>query len=508
MSLRETIHGVIIRLIISTDKTYGTYNDYKAFIDECHKRGIAVIIDMVLNHSYGQSPMVQLYYDAANNRPAANNPWYNQVCPHEPYCWGNDFNHESQNTKDFVDRVNAFWLNEFKVDGFRFDFTKGFSNVVGDGSAYNPWRIAILERMADKIWEVNDSAYVILEHFADNSEEKVLTAYSNGMMVWGNSVHNYNQATMGYESESDFSWVSYEKRGFSKPNLVGYMESHDEERQMFKNITYGNSTNPDHNVKLIDIATRRSAAAAAMFLLVPGPKMIWQFGELGYDISINYQDCRVCPKPIKWNYFDNPDRKRLYNYYSALMELRKSHDVFKTTDYTLNASGLTKSLHLVNTDMSVAVLANFDVWENEIDPKFLKLGKWYDYFHNDSLDVVDANAPILLGAGEFRVYTTKRLISPTIGVNENEYGNNSSIKVIPNPSSGDIELEVQVKEVGEYNILIYNSIGQIIDQIDHHFSQSGQQSIKFESLMNVPDGFYFVVIKGGAKIETAKILKQ
>jgi len=490
----------------ATDKAYGTHNDYKAFIDECHRRGIAVIIDMVLNHSYGQSPMVQLYFDAANNWPADNNPWYNQVCPHKPYCWGYDFNHESQNTKDFVDRVNAFWINTFKVDGFRFDFTKGFSNVDGDGSAYDQSRINILERMADKIWEVNDSAYVILEHFADNTEEKVLTNY--GMMVWGNSVNSYNQSSMGYVSDSDFSWVSYKKRGFSKPNLVGYMESHDEERQMYKNITYGNTSNPNHNAKLLPVATARSAAAAAMFLLMPGPKMIWQFGELGYDVSINYQDCRVCPKPIRWNYFENLDRKRLYNYYAALMELRKSHDVFKTTDYTLNASALTKSMNLIHADMSVSVLANFDVWDQEITPDFPILGIWYDYFHNDSIAVVDANAPILLGAGEFRVYTSKRLVSPTIGLQENESGAIPAIKVIPNPSDGHVEIEMQVIEPGNYNLLIYNSIGKLIDQSTRGFSVIGKQSFKLDSLANVPDGLYYVILKNGNTIQTATLLKQ
>jgi 1,4-alpha-glucan branching enzyme len=92
---------------------------------------MAVIIDMVLNHSYGQSPMVRLYWDNQLSRPAANNPWYNTVSPNPVFSWGYDFNHESIHTKNFVDRVNKFWIKEFKVDGFRFDFTKGFTNTRG-----------------------------------------------------------------------------------------------------------------------------------------------------------------------------------------------------------------------------------------------------------------------------------------------------------------------------------------------------------------------------------------
>jgi len=160
--------------------------------------------------------------------------------PNQAYSWGYDFNHESQHTKDFVDRVNAYWLDSFRVDGFRFDFTKGFTNNAGDGWAYDASRIAILKRMADAIWALNSDAYVILEHLTANSEESDLSKY--GMLLWGNMNHSYNQATMGYENESDFSRIYYKKRSWTEPGLVGYMESHDEERLMFKNLEYGASS--------------------------------------------------------------------------------------------------------------------------------------------------------------------------------------------------------------------------------------------------------------------------
>ena len=57
------------------DKYYGTKDDLKKLIDECHKRNIAVIMDMVLNHAYDQCPFVQLYFDGSN--PTAENPWFN-----------------------------------------------------------------------------------------------------------------------------------------------------------------------------------------------------------------------------------------------------------------------------------------------------------------------------------------------------------------------------------------------------------------------------------------------
>ncbi|HYW97357.1 MAG TPA: alpha-amylase family glycosyl hydrolase, partial [Bacteroidales bacterium] len=197
------------------DKYYGPEHDLKAFIDSCHGRGIAVIQDLVLNHSYGQSPLVQLYFDSATNQVSADNPWYNQTSPNPYFSWGYDFNHESRQTKVFVDRVNRYWMENFNIDGYRFDFTKGFTNTPGDGSFLDPSRITILERMADSIWTVKPDQYIILEHFAPNTEEIQLSDF--GMMLWDKENCTYNQCTMGFPSGPDCSWniggISYLNRG-------------------------------------------------------------------------------------------------------------------------------------------------------------------------------------------------------------------------------------------------------------------------------------------------------
>lgn len=493
------------------DKAYGTKNDYKRFIDECHKRGIAVIIDAVLNHAYSQNPMVQMYFDPNAGewgQPTAENPWFNQTCPHQPWCWGHDFDHESAHTQAFVDRFNAYWINEFKVDGFRFDFTKGFTNIQSgnQGWNYDAARVNILKRMADHIWSVKEDAYVILEHFADNTEERTLANY--GMLIWGNMTHAYNQSTMGYNSESDFSWVSHKKRGWDAPHLVGYMESHDEERLMFKNFAYGNQANPYHNTRTLDIAVKRNAAAAAMFFLVPGPKMIWQFGELGYDVSID-DPCRVCPKPIRWNYQQNWDRRLLYNYYRSLIELRKSHEVFKSDDFSLNANTLGKSLHLANEDMSVIVLANFDVFSRNINPEFYFAGTWYNYFSGDSTTVSDVNATLELDPGEFRVYTSKKLQKPSF-VSLDEFNDKPlpEIFISPNPSSGNFRIDLEITDTGNYRIELLNIFGQVIDYVFEGKLDKGTHQMNITSDTMQSNSMYFVRIDNGKRFITKKIVKQ
>ncbi|MBL0146982.1 MAG: hypothetical protein IPP48_15940 [Chitinophagaceae bacterium] len=92
------------------DKAYGTKNNLKKFIDEAHKRGMAVIMDAVLNHATGTSPLAQLYWNAATNQPAAGSPYFNVTATH-PFSVFNDFNHESEATKYHTARYIRHWTN-------------------------------------------------------------------------------------------------------------------------------------------------------------------------------------------------------------------------------------------------------------------------------------------------------------------------------------------------------------------------------------------------------------
>ncbi|GAB1419911.1 hypothetical protein MASR2M12_26760 [Bacteroidales bacterium] len=493
------------------DKAYGTMNDYKAFIDECHHRGMAVIVDMVLNHSFGLSPMVQMYM-GTNGQVASNNPWYNVSCPHPPYCWGYDFNHQSVATQEFVDRVNRYWLQEFKVDGFRFDFTKGFTNNSGDGYNYDASRIALLKRMADQIWAVKNNAYVILEHFAVNTEEKELANY--GMMLWGNVTNAYNQSTMGYLSDSDFSNVSYKKRGWENPHLVGYMESHDEERQMYKNKKYGNNSNPYHNPRNLNIAVKRNAAAAAMFLLVPGPKMIWQFGELAYDYGINHcpdgsynEGCRTSAKPVRWDYQQDWNRRLLFHYYSHLINLRKSQELFKTSDFSIMANTLVKTLSLKGQETDAVVVANFDVETRSALTPFSSTGYWYSYFSGDSLQVSDLNTEIVLGSGEFRVYTTKKLIVPDfVGLDEGGEGLVPQVNIFPNPASQYVVIELTADEVFPLVVEILTSDGRVLKREEKGFIGSDRLNRIMVETKTLKPGMFLIRLDTGKRYLTKRLI--
>lgn len=506
------------------DKYYGTKDDLKRFIETAHQHGMAVILDMVLNHAFGQNAMVKMYWDAANNTVSDDSPWFNPIAKH-PFNVGYDFNHESPYTQSFVDSVNQYWLEEYHFDGYRFDLSKGFTQKnsgdnVGAWGNYDASRIALLKRMADKIWESTPDAYVILEHFADNSEEKELAEYraeeGKGMMLWGNLNHAYNQNTMGYASESNIDWIYHSTRSWSVPHVVGYMESHDEERLVHKNIAYGRSTG-SYNVKDSTTAISRIKAAGVLFYTLPGPKMLWQFGELGYDYSINWcangtiGDCRLVPKPPRWDYLQNKARKSLFDHTADLLRLRKEFNVFRTGDATFyGANELVKQVTLTNAantaspanadEMNVQLVVNFDVTSKIVEVKFPDAGTWYDYYAGGKAVVVGTNAyTISLRPGEYKLYTNYPIEAPDPVVVDGIIPiEDFQIMLYPNP----VHHVLSVTE-GKYPIeqLSLRTIhGKVIYPKKIAYDQW--------DLSTVSSGLYLVNIQVNGKAYHTKIVKQ
>lgn len=491
-------------MYFAPDKAYGTEEDYKKLIDSLHFRGIAVIMDIVLNHSYGQSPLVRMYFEGS--KPSADNPWYNADCPNTVYCWGYDFNHESIHTQEFVDSVLHYWIKEYKVDGFRFDFTKGFTNTKNDGGAYDASRIAILKRMADQVKAVKNDVILILEHFADNSEEKVLETY--GFLIWGNINYSYNEATMGYHenNKSDFSNVSYKKRGWTNPYLVGYMESHDEERLMYKNITYGNSSGA-YNIKDPVTALARQELAAAFFIPVPGPKMIWQFGELGYDIRID-SNGRVGEKPVHWDYLDNAYRKRLNLIYSSLIDLKTSEPAFQTNDFTLNTTGEVKTIELIHSDMNVVIVGNFGITSANYNLNMPGSLVWYDYFEHTRIDLQTNTLSLELQPGEYHLFTSKQFADPEIsGINKSAT-QPFNVLLSPNPWNDKLIFEVKGLKGTKIDVIIYDLSGKIIAKpFSQLFVSSDKEKITWNPGKELTPGMYFVSFKSNNVQQVLKAVK-
>ena len=384
------------------DRAYGSETMYKEFIDECHKRGMAVILDMVFNHATGLNPMNKLYPYGTD---LANNPWFNVTAPHSDNVY-EDWNHGFEPAHEMFIRALKYWLTEYKVDGFRLDLSHGLCSDKANTSVGN------LKDYYDKsIKAVSPTAYMICEHWGGNMGTERPQLISYGMQCWNNTTNAYCQTAMGWLKDGD---------GFgdaNKDGYVSYCESHDEERMQYKCKKYGNG----------DLQTNTAARLArvpenvAFNVLLNGSHMLWMWEEVGYDFSINsdidnpnaYNEsyrCNKKPRPdaIGRDYFTNADRVAAFTKCAQVITLRTQlmPSVFdgNPTSQSINSGS---KLRKVQWGSNVFVAANFDVTSNQAVT--LPSGTWYDYLNGAST----ALGTYTLAPGELKVFTGTPVIAPT-----------------------------------------------------------------------------------------------
>jgi 1,4-alpha-glucan branching enzyme len=494
----------------AVDKYYGTKEAFKAFIDEAHRRGMAVVIDMVLNHSFGQSPMVQLY--AKGGEPTDDNPWFNRVARH-PFNVGYDMNHESTFTRAFSKKVMDFWVNEFRVDGYRFDLSKGFTQVnsgtddtpanVGAWGKFDQSRINIWNDYNNHMQATRPGTYVMLEHLSDNDEEIVLS--NAGMMLWGNMHGAYAHAVKGSTGSSNLSGAYHGARNWQQPNLIAYMESHDEPRLMYEALTAGLSNNTGYNVRDLPTALSRAEMAAAFFFPIPGPKLLWQFGELGYEVDINLNG-RTGPKPIRWEYTQDANRARLRNTYANLIALRKLPG-FSTAAFTHQLAGQSKVMQLTSPTLNVTVVGNFGVLGDEVNPRFQSTGKWYNYLTGDSITVANTNDLLVLNPGDYAVYTKTRIRRVALATRNAQQQNFFRLTASPNPASGSATVHYQLPVGGAVQLSVRNVLGQTVLTLPVVRQAAGAHSRELP-LGKLAPGVYLVQLRAESRQEMLRLVVE
>ncbi|SHK06280.1 alpha-amylase family glycosyl hydrolase [Epilithonimonas mollis] len=507
---------------LALDKAYGTPEKFKEFIDKCHQNGIAVILDVALNHASGRSPLERLWSTSPNGGygdVAANNPYFNQVAKHA-YSVFYDFNHSKPETRYYVNRVLEQWISEYKIDGFRWDLTKGFtqnctpSDETCTGN-YQQDRVDVLKLYSDYQWSHDPNSYIIFEHLGGNAEEKEWANYrineGKGVMMWDNLVNPYNQNTMGYASDSNFNRVDFRNHTFSERRNMSYGESHDEERLMFKNLAYGNA-NGSYSVKDLNTALERQKAFGAVFFTVPGPKMIWQFGELGYEFSINRcengtisNDCRTSPKPVAFTlaYDTNSNRKALYDTWAKILAIRLSSQVFDTTTFTVESGNLLPRIFVwndalpSNTLKNVVVVANFTTTAQTVTPNFPYTGIWYNLMDNSSISA-NSTTTVNLQPGEFRIFGNQTALATD---DTKIDADKTSLQIVQNPATGGL-LKIRYNKAKNGKINIYDLNGKLVKS----FGLKSAKGDETFSVNGIAIGNYLVQLKSDEGLAVSKLI--
>ncbi len=500
---------------MALDKYYGTETKFKEFVDVCHQNGIAVILDIALNHAFGRNPMVRMWMNDPDGDgwggPSSESPYFNQTATHS-YSVGDDFNHQKPMTQNYVQRVVKHWVEEFKIDGFRWDLTKGFTqNCTGSNetctNGYQQDRVDILKTYADYSWSLDANHYVIFEHLGQENEEKEWANYryneGKGIMMWGKMTEQYNQLTMGYNSNNNINGIGHKSRAsFLGPRVMGYAESHDEERLMYKNVTFGKNTNASHDVTNLNIALSRMSALGAVTIPVPGPKMVWHFGELGMQNSIftcnngtvnepggTDGDCKLDTKPQpQWtsNWLSDTNRSKIYNDWSRMIQLKKDEPVFEG-DYNINSGNtLTPTVYVFDNTLAstqlknVVILTNFDVTSQNVTPNFPYTGLWYDLMDvsgNSTINVTNTTTPISIAAGQFKMFGNK---ASTLSIDDVDLG--EQFKIYPNPATTSFKINRSLDALS-----IYDITGKLITQYNGGFEAQHEFDVS-----KIAQGIYIV----------------
>lgn len=381
------------------DKAYGTPQQFKQFVDSCHGRGIAVIMDMVFNHATGLNPMNKLYPYGTD---LASNPWFNVVAPHGDNVY-EDWNHGFGPAHEMFIRSLQYWQSEYHIDGYRMDLSHGFCSDVA-GTAVNNIKDYYNQAMAPT------GAYFILEHWGTNAANEQAQLVQHGCLCWNSSINNAAcQTAMGWLKDGD-SYANANKDGY-----VDYTCSHDEERPFYKAKTYGNG-----DIKTnANVRNGRIAANMVMNVLLNGPHMIWQYEEVGYDYSINSSlenptgtssdnRCSKKPRPETAGFFVPGIRMQQYARVAKAIQLRTRlmASVFEgnPTASTLTSGAAIRS---VQWGSDVYVVANYGLNSDQI---YLPNGTWYDYLDGSAV----APATMTLNAGEVKVFTGRQIVAPSI----------------------------------------------------------------------------------------------
>lgn len=513
----------------AVDKAYGTPEKLKEFIDLCHLNGIAVILDIAFNHATGRSPLVRLWNVDPDGDGygdvAANNPYFNQV-PKHSYNVFNDFNHSNPATKYYVERALQQWLTEYKVDGFRWDLTKGFTQNCSENdenctNAYQQDRVDVLKNYADKQWAIDPGSYMIFEHLGTDTEEQEWANYrvgeGKGVLLWNKQTEPYNQNTMGYNENSNYDRMDHKLHGFTDMHAIGYGESHDEERLMYKNLEYG-AINGTYSVKNLNTALERMKTFGATFFTIPGPKMIWQFGELGYEFSINRcadgsinSGCRTDEKPIAFvlGYDTQVNRKAVYDTWAQLINIRNTHPVFQSKTYTVESNNLSNDPDglitrifvydnaLTSGVKNVVVLANYNTTAKNVVPYFPYTGQWQNLMDNTTLNITSTTTPITLQPGEFRVFGN---YTGNLSVIDENTKNKLSLQIADNPVTNNVAQLIYHKAKNG-SIFIYDISGKKMDS----FQLKNEEGI-YELNLNYPAGIYLVHLKSDNGIAIQKMI--
>ncbi len=373
------------RYFFAAESSYGSTEKLKQLIDECHARGIRVLMDGIYNHSEAESPLTQIDHDY----------WYHHS-PRDPdNNWGPEFNYEFYDEKldlkpawKFVGDTVRYWIEEYHLDGIRYDAARQIANYDFMG-----WIAQEAKQAAgDKPF------YNIAEHIPETTSITNLDGPMDG--CWHDSFYHTIKAHIcgdTFDLEQLKEVIDCQRQGFmGVTNVINYLSNHDHERLMRELA--------DREI-FDEAAFKRVKLGVALLMTAIGVPMIWMGEEFG-----DYQPKDMGPTKLDWQLLGNDLNRSLFDYTKGLIHLRKANQALYTINIDFfweDADSQVLAYTRWNDEGSrVVVIANFS--DNYLAgyrvPNFPANGTWHEWTGDYDIESGDDNILIDLPEYEAKVF--------------------------------------------------------------------------------------------------------
>lgn len=368
------------RHFFASESSYGTTEELKTLIDECHGKGIRVILDGIYNHSEAEGPLTQIDHDY----------WYHHE-PRDPdNNWGPEFNYEFYDEKletfparRFAGDVVRFWIQEYHIDGVRYDAARQIANYDFMG-----WIVQEAKQAAGA-----KPFYNVAEFIPDNPSITNLDGPMDG--CWHDSFYHCIVPMLCGEEfnlERIKEVLDAKRQGYlGTTNVVNYLTNHDHNHLM--------ADLGDRGI-LDEAAFKRVKLGVALVMTAMGIPLIWMGEEFG-----EYKYKTIEQAKIEWSLLENDLNRGLFNYYKGLIALREQNHALYTENIEFfheNPEAKVFAYTRWNNEGSrVVVVVNFS--ENFLAgytiPNFPENGTWHEWTAN--YDTEAGNNSLMTDLGEF-----------------------------------------------------------------------------------------------------------
>lgn len=297
----------------ATESTYGPPVAFKQLVDGCHGRRIRFLADMLFNHVTQDCRLTWIDYDY----------WFSREPTDPEWNWGPEFNYDKfdENYKrwpawEFAGQVVDFWLQEYHIDGIRYDAVKQLAH-----SEFLGWLTARAHKMSGP-----KPFFNIAERIPDTPE--VIKPEGPMDSTWHDTFcHNVRNVLCGSEQNPDQikDVIDPRRRGYASPlQLINYLSNHDQPRMITALVTAGHSA---------EVALHRYRLGVMLLLTSYGVPMLRMGDEFGEGRGVKDQDQHML-MPLDWEALTRDPGPDLHALHRDLIALRKAHPALMQGDVT------------------------------------------------------------------------------------------------------------------------------------------------------------------------------